>query len=131
MEIEVRHLLLCDEVRTDPNNYQRIDVLGLMTSIRSTAVPPLPVVRPVLCALVLLTGGPGSGTLLLRIVHEQTGRIIFRSLPRSVRFVGDAEAVRGAVFRVRDCSLPMAGLYWVEVIFADAIIARQKVRLTT
>src|ERR1700722_14494105 len=122
MEPEVRYLLLCDDVRTDPNNYHRVDVLGLMSSIRSTAAPPFTVVRPVLCTLVMLAGGPGTGELMLRIVHEQTGRVIFRSSPRQVRFVGDPEAIRGAVFRVRNCTFPAAGLYWVEVIFSELVI---------
>ena len=128
---EVRYLLPCDEVRTDPDNYQRIDVVGLITTIRSTADPPFPVVRPLLCALVILTGGQANGELHLRIFHDATGRIVFRSSPRQVRFVGAPEAVLGIVFRIRDCSFPMAGLYWVEAVFAGSVIARQKIWLKT
>jgi hypothetical protein len=129
VEPEVRYLLPCDDVRTDPDNYQRIDVLGLITTIRSTADPPFPAVRPLLCALVILTRGQGQGELLLRIFHDQTARIVFRSSPRLVRFVGASEAVLGVVFRIRDCSFPMAGLYWVEAVFAGSVIARQKIWL--
>jgi hypothetical protein len=129
-EPEVRHLLLCDDVRTDPDNYHRIHVLELITTIRSTAAPPFPVVRPLLCALVILTGGQGTGELRLRIFQDRTGRISFRSRPRPVRFVGAPEAVLGAVFRIRDCSFREAGLY-VEAVFAGSVIARQKLWLTT
>ena len=129
MEPEVRYLLPCDEVRTDPDNYQRIDVLGLITTIRSTADPPFPVVRPLLCALVILTAGQGNGELVLRVFHDATGRVIFRSSPRQVRFVGSPEAMLGVVFRIRDCSFPMAGLYWIEAVFASSVIARQKIWL--
>lgn len=129
MEPEVRYLLPCDDVRTDPDNYQRIDVLGLITAIRSTANPSFPIVRPLLCALVILTGGQGNGELVLRIFHDQSGRLVFRSSPRKVRFVGPTEAMLGVVFRIRDCSFPMAGLYWMEVVFAGSVIARQKIWL--
>ncbi len=129
MEPEVRHFLLCDDVRTDPNNYHRLDVIGLITSIRSHAEPPFPLVRPLLCALVLLTGGTGTGDLLLRVFHDPSKRVVFRSRPRQVRFAGDPEAVLGIVFRVRDCSFPAAGLYWVEAVFAGSVIARQKLFL--
>jgi len=131
LEPEVRYLLACDEVRTNPDNYQRIDVFGLITMIRSIADPPFPVVRPVLCALVIFTGVQGNGELLLRIFHDQAGRVVFRSSPREVRFVGASEAVLGIVFRIRDCSFPMAGLYWIEVVFTGSVIARQKIWLTT
>jgi hypothetical protein len=101
------------------------DVLGLITTIRSTADPPFPVVRPLLCALVILTGDQGNGEPHLRIFHDPTGRVIFRSSLRQVRFVGTPEAVLGIVFRNRNCSFPMAGLSWVEAVFAGSVISRQ------
>jgi hypothetical protein len=130
MEPEVRYLLLCDDVRTDPDNYHRLNIFGLITSIRSTADPPFPVVRPLLCAVVLLAGADRSGELRLRIVQSSSGRVIFRSPPRQVRLVGDPQAVRGAVFRIRNCSFPSAGLYWLEVLFEQTIIGRQKFQLS-
>ena len=129
MEPEVRHLILCDDVAVDPDNYQRLNVFGLITRIHSTVQPPFPVVRPLLCALVLLTGGKGGGELSLRILHDPTGAVIFRSAPRQVRFVGNPAAVLGLLFRIRNCSFPAAGLYWVEVVFAGTVIARQKLWL--
>jgi len=131
VELEVRYLLPCDDVRTDPDNYQRIDVLGLITTIRSTVDPPFPVVRPLLCVLVILTGGQGTGELILRIFQDQTGRVVFRSTPRQVRFIGASEAVLGVVFRIRNCSFPMSGLYWIEAVFASSVIASQKIWLKT
>jgi hypothetical protein len=116
VEPEVRYFILCEDVRTDPDNYHRINVFGLTTSISSAADPPFPVVRGLLCALLLFSDGHGNGEL----------RVIFRSSPRRVRFVGDPEAVRGAVFGIRNCSFPMGGLYWVEAVFENSVIARQK-----
>jgi hypothetical protein len=129
MEPEVRYFILCEDVRTDPDNYHRINVFGLTTSISSAADPPFPVVRGLLCALLLFADGHGNGELVLRIVHDSSRRVIFRSSPRRVRFVGDAEAVRGAVFRIRNCSFPTGGLYWVEAVFENSVITRQKLHL--
>jgi hypothetical protein len=126
MEPEVRYLLLCEAVRADQHNYHRLDIFGLITSIRSTADPPFPVVRPLLCAVVLFAGAGRNGVLQLRIHRDSTRRVVFRSPPRQVRLVGDPEAIRGAVFRIRNCSFSSAGLYWVEVLFEQAVIARQK-----
>jgi hypothetical protein len=109
MEPEVLYLCLCDEVRTDPENFLRVDVLGLITHIRSTTRPPFPVVRPLVCVLVILTGCRGVGELSLRIVQASTGRVIFRNQPRPVRFAGVLEEAVGVVFRVRNCSFPEAG----------------------
>jgi|SRR5579884_3524253 len=130
-EPEVLLMVLCEGVRTNSDDAQRIDVLGLMTAIRSVAEPPFPVRQPSLCALILLTSGHQVGELRLRILHDHTGHIVFQSARRQVRFVGDPEAVRGALFRVRNCTFPTDGLYWVELAFAGSVIARQKLWLKT
>jgi hypothetical protein len=61
MEPEVRHLIVCDHVHIDPQNLHRIDVFGVMTTLRSRASPPFPMVRPLLCILVVLTAGDAAG----------------------------------------------------------------------
>ncbi len=126
---EIRHLILCDDIAIDPNNYHRLNILGLMTSIRSAAVPPFPVVRPHFVALVVWSGGQGTAELTLRIVDDESGKRVFRTRPRQVRFVGDKAAVGGVVFRIRNCSFPAAGLYWVEVQLGGQIIGRQRLFL--
>lgn len=86
-------------------------------------------VRPEFVALVMWIGGQGAGELTLRIVEERLGLRIFRTAPRTVRFVGDPMAIGGVVFHHRNCSFPAAGLYRVEVVFASAVIARQRLFL--
>jgi hypothetical protein len=125
MEPEVRYLLLCDDVRADPANFLRVDVLGLITHIRSTASPAFPVVRPLFCVLVILMGCRGVGEVSLRIVQAGTGRVVFRNQPRRVRFSGAPEDAVGITFRIRNCWFPAAGLYWVECVFSGAVLARQ------
>lgn len=129
MEPAVLHLILCDDVQTDPNNYHRCNILGLITSIRSITVPPFPAVHPQLLALIVWIGGQGTGELTLRIIEDRSTRTIFGTRPRQVRFVGDAAAVGGVLFRIQNCSFPAAGLYWVEVLFAGSVIARQQLFL--
>ena len=102
----------------------------MITHIRSTATPPFPVVRPLLCVLVILTGCRGTGELSLRIVQAETGRVIFRNQPRRVRFGGTAEDAVGITFRIRNCSFPVEGVYWVELIFSGTVIARQRLSLS-
>ena len=131
MEPEVRYLIVCDDVDTDPENFLRVDVRGLITHIRSRARPPFPVVRPHFCVLILLTGCQGVGELSLRIVEGGTGRVIFRNQPRRVRFAGATEDVAGFVFHIKDCSFPAGGLYWVECIFSSVVISRQSITLTS
>jgi hypothetical protein len=126
MEPDVLHLILCDRVQSDPNNYHRCNIFGLITSIRSSADPPFPVVHAQLLALMVWTGGQDTGDLMLRIIEDRSKRTVFRTRSRQVRFVGDAAAIGGVVFSIRNCAFPSAGLYWVEVLFAGSIIAHQR-----
>jgi hypothetical protein len=126
MGLDVLHLILCDRVETDPNNYHRCNIFGLTTSIRSATTPWFPVVHPQLLALVVWNGGQGTGELTLRIIEDGSASIGFRTRPRQVCFVGDATAVGGVVFRNQNGAFPGAGLYWVEVLFDGLVIARQR-----
>jgi hypothetical protein len=128
---DVRYLILCDEVHADPANNLRVDVQGLMTHIRSAASPPFPMVRPHFCVLVILTDCRGESELSLRIVQAETGKVVFRNRPRRVRFAGASREAVGITFRLRDCSFPAAGLYWVEFLESDEVKAKQALTLTS
>lgn len=129
MTPDVVYLVLCERAQIDPNNLHRINLFGLLTSIRSTASPSFPVKRTQIAAVTVWTGGQGSGELICRVIQDTSGRPIFHTRPRPVRFVGDPTAVGAVIFNIRNCSFPAAGLYWVEVLFAGAVIARQRLFL--
>jgi hypothetical protein len=131
MEFAVRYLILCDDVLADPNNMLRLNVLGLMTHIRSTRIPPFPVVRPRFCVLVLLAECEASAELSLRIVQSETGRIVFRNQPRRMQFVNAPREAVGIKFYIKNCAFPAGGLYWVELIIEGAVAARQALSLTS
>jgi Family of unknown function (DUF6941) len=126
MALEVLHLILCERVESDPSNYHRLNIFGLITSIRSSAAPPFPVRHAKMRALIVWSGGQGAGELELQIVDEISAKAVFRSRPRRVRFVGDSAAVGGVVFVIQNCVFPHKGLYWVEVLFSGQVIGRQR-----
>lgn len=128
---DVRYLIVCDEVRTDPANHLRLDVKGLMTHMRSTATPSFPLVRPQFLVLVVLTDCRGQANLSLRVVQSDTGRVIFRTQPRRVRFAGSPQDAVGITFRLQNCSFPAAGLYWVQLLDSDTVLATQTLTLKT
>jgi hypothetical protein len=130
MEPEAWYLILCNDVQVDPHNALRLNILGLITHIRSRTKPPFPHIRPLLRVLSVLTRCQGIGELSLRIVEEGTGRVVFRNPPRRVRFAGSLQEAVGVVFAVRNCSFPAAGLYWVELIYSGTVVARQGLTLT-
>jgi hypothetical protein len=125
----VQYLITCDDVQTDPSNPLHVNILGLITNIRSTANPPFPVLRPLFCVLVIMTRCQGTGDLSVRIVQNATGQIVFQNQPRTVRFAGNLQEAVGVTFRIRNCTFPAAGLYWVEVRYAQSLLARRPLQL--
>jgi hypothetical protein len=68
---------------------------------------------------------------MLRIMEHGANNTVFRTRPRQARFVGNAQAIGGIVFRIQNCTFPAAGLYWVEVAFAGSVVARQRLVVKT
>jgi hypothetical protein len=129
MPLEALQLIPCDDVTPDPANYHRLTVVGLLSVIRSRAAPPFPVVQPIFCVLLVVTGGQGAGELELRITQDVSGNQILRTRRRQVRFAGDPAAILPVKFEIRNCSFPAAGIYWVEAVWDGAILARRKLFL--
>jgi hypothetical protein len=107
-------MLVCDDVQTDPANPHKVNVFGLIGTIRSVADPPFPLCHPQLCVYLVLTGGRGTGETTVAVVQADSDRLVFASLPHTLSFGTDPLAVRGLVFRILNGVFPEAGLYWVE-----------------
>lgn len=126
MEPEVVYLIVCDDVQLDPLNLQRINVRGVMARLWSAVNPPFPVRRPEFCVLVMFMGGQGPIVVTIRIKCDATGQTVFRTTPRRCNFTGLADEVTGATFRIRGCTFPTSGLYWIECLAGQNVIGRQR-----
>ena len=71
----------------------------------------------------------GQGEIQIRVADAETDRDVFHNLPRTVRFVGDPLDMVGACFRIKNCTFPHAGLYWIQFCYNGAVLARQALLL--
>jgi hypothetical protein len=122
----VRYLIVCNDVVLEPKT-KEVTIIRLISTIR--ALQDFPVRHPVLCVFVELTECPGTGRIRIQIVQADTGRITFRTRPRSVEFGNDSLEVVGVRFRIRNCTFPAAGLYLVQFWYNDESIAEQPILL--
>jgi hypothetical protein len=126
----VIHFIPCDGALADSRSLHRINVYGLTTKLYSDQDPPFPFRRPMQKVLVLFRGGQGTGEFVIRVVHEETRQIATQSQnPHRVQFVGDPREISGAVVQVRNCTFRQEGVYWLELVFAGEVIARQPIRV--
>ena len=125
----VRYLIVCEDILTDPAVPQQVSLLNLVSSIRSQIQPPYPLSHPELCVFVQLTECRGSASCRVEVVQADSNDAIFQTRTRAVAFPTDPLEVVGLSFRLRNCSFPEAGLYWIQFWYNDAMIAQQPLLL--
>jgi hypothetical protein len=108
----VQHLLLCREVRRDPNPPHSIDLLGVVVGTRAGASGSYPLQLPDLSVFVQLTGRYGEGTMYVTVREADTDTPVHNGPKHTLSASSNPLAVRMATVRIRDCTLPNAGLYW-------------------
>jgi hypothetical protein len=117
-------MILCDDVRVDPDNPKKVNIFGLVSSIK-VECDVFPIVHPEICVYLHLTEGRGSGEAQIAIVRADSGEASFVGSPHMLTFPSNPLAVKGVAFRILDCVLPEAGLYWVEFRYGGKALARQ------
>lgn len=130
MDPRLLHLIACDDVHCDSANLHRINVYGLVYRIHAKKTKLFPLIHSRLTILMVLVGCVGAHNLFVRITEERTGRVVFRSPTRRIKFVGDADTAHPIVFRVLNCSFPAAGLYWIEAVLSGELIGGQPIIVT-
>lgn len=123
----VRYLIACDDIRVDPANPRRVTLDGLTSLIYSQGTPPFPCVHPELCVYVQLTECRGTGDVRIDIVHADSEQTIFQTRTRSVSFGNDPLDVMAVSFRIRNCSFPEAGLYWIRFWYNGVMLEQQPI----
>jgi hypothetical protein len=123
----VRHMLICDDVRSRPDNVRKVDVYGLLSTVRpgQQAFP----VQLTFCVYVAMTGGRGTGTVQVVVADAETGEANFTGAAHPITFDPDPLKVLGAIFRIRRCPFPHPGLYWVEFRYNGETLARQPLQV--
>jgi hypothetical protein len=122
----VLHFIVCNRVRLDPQNLHAISIDGLKWSIRSKQAPRFPLVVPRLSVLAVFMGGDGRGEFWLQVVQNDPRRVLSASQrPHPIRFTGAPESVNGLKVYLTNCTFSGPGLYWVELVLFDQVVAKQ------
>lgn len=125
----VRYMILCHDWKVDATRPNRVNILGLLSNIRSGVVPRYPMVFRELCVFLALTEARGTGTAQIICVVEETGQRIFSTPQRRVTFGSDPLEIVGVPFRIRDCRFPFEGLYSVQFWYDGEQVDERPLRL--
>jgi hypothetical protein len=103
----VRHMLLCEDVTSDPRTQKRVTIRGFFSTISSgTHEFPLPYG---FCVYIQLSEGRRSGSARIRISADDTDEVIYESEEFWLEYSGDPLLVYMYSYRVANCIFPAAG----------------------
>jgi hypothetical protein len=122
-------MILCEDWSVDPDNPRRINILGLLSSIRLVENQPYPLLLTELCVLLALADGRGQGRCRIVCRMEDTGQRMFATPWRTIRFGDDPLEVTAVPFRIRDCLFPVPGLYTIEFWYNDRVLEERPLLL--
>jgi hypothetical protein len=125
----VRSLIVCEDIRLDPANANRVSLIHLIHSIRSVDTPAYPLLYRQLCLYVQLTGCRGPAEVRVAVRQADTEKAVVFTPAWTVQLRNDPLSVHGLRFRIRDCRFPAAGLYWVEFWYNNEVLAQQPIVL--
>jgi hypothetical protein len=125
----VRYMLLCEDWHTDPDEQQRITIVGLISQIVALDEPAYPLLYQQLCVFLVLTEGRGQGEGQIVCVLEETGQKVFETRKRPIVFGSDPLEIVGVPFRILDCPFPQAGRYLVQFWYDGELVEERPLRL--
>ena len=121
----VRHLLLCDDVQRGPSNPSKINLLGLLTSIRVLDEQDAFPFQHSFAIYLVLTGGRGIGQGRIVVVNADTEEPVYVGSLHALDCGSDPLRVLGVTIRIPACEFPAPGLYWVEFRYNEETLARE------
>jgi hypothetical protein len=120
----VRHFLLCNDARRHPRNPHKVDVHGLVSTIRFARDQEFPC-QLSLCVDAVMTGGHGTGEGRIGIVDADAAEETYTGHPFRIHADPNPLKAQGLIVRLASCSFPKPGLYWVELRYNDYVIAQE------
>lgn len=119
----IRHMLLCDDVRPRPGEPRKVDVLGLVNSLR--VAPGAFPTQLSFSVYLATTGGRDTGIGQIVILDADQGTEVYAGAEHTLQFPVDPLQVFGVIFRITAWWIPGPALYWVEFRYDGQMLARQ------
>src|SRR5689334_7418413 len=123
----VRLMVVCDNVVPNPDNSNKTDLQGVLSTLTVDANESFPVILEQMCVFLIMTSGRGTGRGRIVVVDAETGADVFGCHPDEMAFGNDPLERVGKIFRLLNCRFPSAGQYRVEFRYNGKALAHQTV----
>jgi hypothetical protein len=113
-------LTLCEKLIVEEGTRHE----SLINTFPRWIIGPFPSVSPPFCVVCVLVDGEGTGTIEIAILQESTTDPIYE-VQYSARFPDRLREMR-ALFRVKGCRFPAAGLYLATISVDGEWVAQKR-----
>lgn len=124
----VRHFIVCEDVQVDSREPLQVSPIHLLGTINARSIPAFPHCHPEFSIYVELSACRG-GELFVRVVHSNTNIVIFRTMTYGLPINLNPRDVVPLALRLRNCTFPSAGVYWVELWYNGFIYISQSMQV--
>jgi hypothetical protein len=121
----VQAMVICDAVAESDQEYGVFRLDGVRSEMEAHTFP---YTRPRLCVFLEMSGHPGEASCRIEINRSETDEVMYRTTPRAISFDGPITVVP-VVFRLRNCSFPRAGVYYVQIFHEKKLIGERRLRV--
>ncbi len=118
----VQAMVVCDAIRESDDEIGVYHLGGVRTSLE---VPAFPALCPRLAVFVQMSGHRGEAACSVGVRHAATDEIVYQTKPKPIAFL-DPTLVVPAVFRLRNCVFPAAGLYYIGILHEKKLIGERR-----
>jgi hypothetical protein len=118
-------MLVCEHAEADPRNPRRANLYGLFANVLVKGGTETFPCSFGFTVYVMLSDCRHSGSGRVVVTEAATGEICYNGEPYEVALSSNPLEVYGLFFRIAECVVPRAGLYWVEFEFDGALIGQE------
>ena len=127
----VRHMLVCEHAEPSARNPLRTNVFGIFANaVVKGDAGSFP------CSLgfsvyVMLSDCRRSGSGRVVVTEAESAGVCYNGIPFQIALSADPLEIHGLVFRIAECVIPRAGLYWIEFEFDGVSIGQEPILVKT
>jgi hypothetical protein len=125
----VRHMLVCEHAEPARHNPRRTNIFGVFSKVFLDAESGRFPCTLGFSVYVMLSDCRKSGYARIIVTEAESGEVCYSAAPFRVELSPDPLELYGLVFRISQCVIPRAGVYWIELEFDGVSIGQESIRL--
>jgi hypothetical protein len=125
----IRAFLVCDDIIYMEGRRKQVSLINLISYFTAERSGAYPWNAPEFCVFAQATACRVEGRIWVDIIEADTSAVVHCMPTRVLPAKPDPLAIVGVRWRIRDCTFPKPGLYWVRLWYNNHCLAEHSLVL--